>query len=299
MQDIFKKWRGFLNEKKVLKEMQWIDSTFLPEKFIDGLPERVKNNIVSHGVLDFAFERYKEVFQDSQMGTGPLKFFAPYGEGQEQFFDFSHPEEEAAREPSEEDKIQRGKTIPVLRKDWYNSFLTRIKPNIVKEQKDKEKRNLAIVKTLAVFDFDDTLFKSTEASKRLGTDSHLSPDSIPDKAKESDWNLEVVYKAQELCSNPNIYCVMMTGRIGNIFEDKINTLLNDKNIFFAETHFNEFGGDTVEYKTKTIYRIIDKLPNVKQLIMWEDQEDKAEDYTEEFTDKLSFNIHMVGQEKDK
>jgi hypothetical protein len=90
---------------------------------------------------------------------------------------------------------------------------------------------------------------------------------------------------------------MMTGRVGKFFEEKINKLLRDRNILFAETHFNEFGGDTGKYKKETIYNILDKLPNIKNLAMWEDKEDKAEEYIEEFADKLNFKIHMVNKEE--
>jgi hypothetical protein len=300
LKTIINNWRSFLNEGKVLKEMHHIESMFLPEEFIDGLPRVVKGKVLEFEALDFAFERYKDVFKNNKLTSIPNKFFVPYGNDKEQFFDFSFDDDDphhVARKPTEEELKERGKSIPVLPKDWYNAYLYRLDEPMIAEK--KEKRDLSQVTTLAVFDFDDTLFKSTEAGERLGTDSHLSPDSLPDKARESDWNLDVAYKAQELCVNPTVYCVMMTGRIGDVFEEKINKLLSDKNIMFAETHYNEFGGDTAEFKKDTIHKIIDKLPNVRRLIMWEDQEEKAEKYTEEFADILQFKIHMVGQEKPK
>jgi hypothetical protein len=276
--------------------MHHLDSMFLPQEFIDGLPESVKKNVLEIEAIDFAFELYRKVFKETDIKSVPNKFFVPYGDNKEQFFDFSFVSDEnkIARAPTSEELVQRGKSIPVLPKKWYNAFLKRIDEPLL--EKKKKERNLQLVKTLAVFDFDDTLFKTEEVKQRMPSDHPLSPDSLPDIAEDADWNLDVVYKAQELCSNPNVYCVMMTGRVGEFFKEKIDKLLQDRNIFFAETHYNEFGGNTVEYKTKQMYHIIDKLPNVRNLIMWEDQEDKAKQYTEEFTDKLNFKINLVNEE---
>lgn len=276
--------------------MRYIDRMFLPDDFINSLPDPVKSKVLEYDVLDFAFEEYKKVFRDYALGTiNPLKFFVPYGSNRELFLDYSTDDDHnIIREPTKDELAEKGKTIPLLPNNWYNAFLLHYKEPMIQENKKRPKAN---IKTLAVFDFDDTLFKSKEAAERLGAKSHLSPDSLPDKADDSDWNLDIVYKAQELCSNPSIYCVMMTGRVGKFFEEKINKLLRDRNILFAETHYNEFGGDTGKYKKETIYNILDKLPNIKNLAMWEDKEDKAEEYIEEFADKLNFKIHMVNKEE--
>lgn len=284
--------------------MQWIDDTFLPDEFVDSFPKQIRDLVRKYGVLDFGFERYKYIddLKDKGINEKTAIFFVKYGD-KYLFFDFTIHDKDphkVIREPTAEQEKQKGISIPVLPKRWWLAYLHRlgIEPDqdtLLAEK--KKKRDLSQVTTLAVFDFDDTLFKSTEAGERLGSDSHLSPESLPDKSKESDWILDTVYKAQELSINPNVYCVMMTGRVGDIFRDKIDTLLNDKNLMFAETHYNEFGGDTAEYKIDRIHKIIDKLPNVRRLIMWEDQEEKAEKYTEEFANILQFKIHMVGQKK--
>lgn len=279
--------------------MHHLESMFLPNDFINSLPPEVTRQVKDIDAIDFAFELYRKVFPDNPIKKVPNKFFVPYGNNKEQFFDFSYDNDpqDIARQPTEEELAQRGKEIPVLPRDWYNAFMERIgEPLIVNEKKKKKERNLDIVKTLAVFDFDETLFWSDRIGKEQPNAHPLSPESLPDNPKETDWNLEVVYKAQELCSNPNVYCVMMTGRVGKFFKEKIDNILKNRNLFFAETHYNEFGGDTVEYKVEAIKNILGKLPNVKHLVMWEDQEDKAEKYSEEFADKIDFNIHIVGEE---
>lgn len=148
-----------------------------------------------------------------------------------------------------------------------------------------------------MFDFDDTLFQSPEAPKGYKGNWHIKPESLPDNPKDKDWNLEIVSKAQEMCEDPSVYCVMMTGRVGNIFGDKIDAMLKSKGLSFAKTYYNEFGGDTAQYKIEEINKLLNKLPNVQNLIMWEDQREKAEKYSEEFGDKINYKIHMVGDEE--
>jgi hypothetical protein len=170
------------------------------------------------------------------------------------------------------------------------------KPLLV-EKKQKKKRDLTIIKTLAVFDFDDTLFQSPEAPKNYKGNWHIKPESLPDNPKDEDWNLDIVSKAQEMCEDPSVYCVMMTGRIGNIFGEKIDAMLKSKGLIFAKTYYNEFGGDTAQYKIDAINNLLSKLPNVDKLLMWEDQREKADKYSEEFADKIDYKMYMVGEEE--
>lgn len=301
MQQIFNIWRS-IKGKELLKEVHWFDTSLLPDtqkdKLLNNLNKQAADLVRQFDILDFSFENQK-VYKPEVTGitTNTMKFFAPLENNMEQFFDFTNGEIDAMREPSVEEKAQRGKIIPILPKDWYVAHIERYGKKLVKEQNTQQDRDLSIIKTLAVFDFDETLFRSDNAAKRLKSDHPLSPDSLPDVAKKSDWNTDIVMKAQELCSNPSIYCVMMTGRVGDRFQEKIDKLLQDNNLFFAETHYNEFGGDTAQYKIDTIKNIIDKLPNVSGLVMWEDQEDKAKKYTEEFSHIINFKINMVEQQK--
>ena len=297
MQDIFKNWRGFLNESKVIKEVYHIEGMYLPKDFIAKLPKQVKDKIEEYDVLDFAFEKYKQIFPEFRLSSLPQKFFVPYGSGEEILFDFSSESqpENHARKPTAEELEERNKSIPVLPHKWYNAFLFRLDLPLITES--KKKRDFSQVKTLAVFDFDDTLFNSPEAPRGHKGNWHIKPESLPDNPKEKDWNLDIVSKALDLCEDPSVYCVMMTGRVGNIFGEKIDAMLKGKGLNFAKTYYNEFGGDTAQYKMDEINRLLNKLPNVKNLLMWEDQKEKAEKYSEEFSDKINYKIHMVGDEE--
>lgn len=314
MERILNNWKRFLNEgKEKLNELRYVDDIYLPDDFIASLPQNVQARIKKYGVLDFAFEKYTEVESLGQGEYNKLKrawhnkseiFFVKYNNNY-LFFDYHGKDdfENVIRQPTPEELKQAGKTIPVLPDKWYEAYIAHypdkeLDSKTLDEKKKKIKRDLTKVKTLAVFDFDETLFRSDKAAERQPTDHPLSPDSIPDNPKLSDWNSWVVRRAQELCANPHVYCVMMTGKVGDVFREKVDGMLKDRRLFFAETHYNEFGGDTAKYKIETIYNIIDKLPNVRNLIMWDDQEEKAKKYTEEFSDKINFKIIMV-EEDDK
>jgi len=108
------------------------------------------------------------------------------------------------------------------------------------------------------------------------------------------WHLDVVEKAMRLCYEEDVYCIMLTGRIGNIFEDRVKELLLQQDLHFDFIGLNEFGGDTEEFKINTINKLINKMPNLNNLIMWDDDIEKIEAYQDQFSDKeFSFKIHFV------
>jgi hypothetical protein len=74
--------------------------------------------------------------------------------------------------------------------------------------------------------------------------------------------------------------------------------ISQKHLNFKEVHLNEFGRDTSEFKIATIKNILKKYPSIKNLEMWDDDEEKAEDYKEEFKSSgLNFKINMVKEVK--
>jgi len=169
----------------------------------------------------------------------------------------------------------------------------------------KTAKDLKKIKTLAVFDFDKTLFRSPDAPKGHKGNWHIKIDSLtPPQVKETPgdnmWNMQIVNKAKEFIDREDIYCIMLTGRVDNIFEDRVNQLLLQKELVFDIVRLNEFGGDTVEFKVNTIKSLIDKMPNLERLTMWDDDEEKIEKYKEIFSNKdYTFMIHTVDQEQTK
>ncbi len=158
------------------------------------------------------------------------------------------------------------------------------------------------IKTLAVFDFDDTLFRSPQrpddykGNWHIKSDS-LSPPAVPRVPKQNMWHVDIVNQAKKYCLKEDAYCIMLTGRVGNVFEDRIKELISQQEISFDQYGFNEFGGDTAKYKIQTINSLIDKIPKLNNLIMWDDDEEKIEKYKEVFSNKeYKFVINHVTDE---
>jgi len=253
---------------------------------------RIDKNIKELGVIDLVIELYDDpsLFQvGREKQRVPRRFVKiPYvNKDKEGFLYYDGLKKEFVS------NISNDEEVAVLPNDWYKKSAERM----LTERKVKKKRDLSIIKTLAVFDFDDTLFQSPEAPKGYKGNWHIKPESLPDNPKEKDWNLDIVSRAMDMCEDPSVYCVMMTGRIGNIFGEKIDYMLKGKGLNFAKTYYNEFGGDTAQYKMDEINKLLGKLPNVQNLLMWEDQREKAEKYSEEFSKKINYKIHMVGDEE--
>lgn len=292
MKQILETWNKFLKQGRTLNEMRYIERMFLPSDFLASLPPEVREKVDEYDVLDFAFEEYKSIFPQYNLGgINPVKFFVPYA-GHELFFDYSASDDHnIIRQPTEQERLEKNKTIPVLPNKWFNAFLKHYKTQMIERKVHNQIMSQA--KILAVFDFDDTLFKSSLVDQRLGVHSPMDPKSIPEKPLNSDWNLEIVLKAQELCSNPNVLCVMMTGRADEIFRNKIDKILKQRNLLFFETFYKPPNIETAQFKIDRIYDFFDRMPQIEKLVMWDDDAEKIQAYTQEFQNKIDFEIHHV------
>ena len=151
---------------------------------------------------------------------------------------------------------------------------------------------------LSVFDFDGTLFKSPE--KPSGYEGNwwieeksLSHPAVPKKPDDSFWNIDVVNSAKKELADKNTYCIMLTGRVDQFFDDRINELLKQKGLNFEEVGLNQFGRSTGEFKLERINGILKKYQTIKNIEMWEDELDKVELYTKEFSKDYKFNINVI------
>lgn len=150
------------------------------------------------------------------------------------------------------------------------------------------------IKKLSIFDFDDTLFKSPDKPKGYKgnwwiQEKSLSSELIGEIPDDSYWNLDVVSSALKEISDKNTICVMMTGRIGNVFEERIKQLLKQKQLNFKKFYFNSFGQDTAQYKIDEINKILKKYNSIKNIEMWDDDSEKIELYNKEFN---NYNLQI-------
>ncbi len=166
-----------------------------------------------------------------------------------------------------------------------------IKLKVVSEKKNYPTK-------LSVFDFDGTLFKSPEKPEGYKGNwwieaKSLEYPTLPKKPGNSYWNLDVVVSARQEIADKNVYCILLTGRVDQFFTDRINELLEQKKLNFNEVELNTFGRKTGEFKVKKIKSILNKYPTIKKIEMWEDESDKVELYTAEFSEKYDFEINKI------
>jgi len=150
---------------------------------------------------------------------------------------------------------------------------------------------------LSVFDFDGTLFKSPDKPEGYKGNwwieaKSLNPPTVPKKPDDSFWNMDVVNAALEEISDPKKCVILMTGRVGNVFHERIVELVEGKGLIFKHIWCNEFGRSTGEFKIEKIRMVLRDNPSIKEIEMWEDEEDKIQRYTEEFKD-IKFKINKI------
>lgn len=153
-------------------------------------------------------------------------------------------------------------------------------------------------KKLSVFDFDGTLFKSPDKPDGYKgnwwiSKVSLNEPTIPRKPDDSYWNMEVVRAAISEAKNPNNLVVLMTGRIGDFFHERIIELIKQKKLNFKHVWCNEFGRDAGEFKVEKIKSLLNKHPSIKQIEMWDDDPEKIELYTNEFSSSYAFKINKI------
>lgn len=131
---------------------------------------------------------------------------------------------------------------------------------------------------LHLFDFDGTLFHSPGPPDSWGgfwwdDPQSLHPPCVPLKPGPQWWNSEVVSKAKQSISDPNIWTFLCTGRALNSFSRyRIPELLEGHGLFFDELYLKE-GASTEQFKIKVLAHLLRKYPFVSKVQIWEDRHD--------------------------
>lgn len=157
---------------------------------------------------------------------------------------------------------------------------------------------------LSVFDFDGTLFKSPDKPDGYKgnwwiEEKSLNPPAVPKKPDDSFWNMEVVNKALEEIQNPKNCVILMTGRVDQFFTDRINELIKQKGLNFKHVWLNQFGRSTGEFKVEKIKTVLRDNLSIKEIEIWEDEQDKVELYTDTFGKDYKFNINKLKGRENK
>jgi hypothetical protein len=131
----------------------------------------------------------------------------------------------------------------------------------------------AKVTKLVVCDFDSTLFNSPYPPEMVRWSDRLTLeiDSFANGQAdvESNFNKEVLRAMQEYQSDPTVYAVLLTGRPEGL-KDLVDKIIGGR-VRFKEEHFASGYTETEVFKKSVISNLLKKLPDVKEVEIWEDR----------------------------
>ncbi len=131
--------------------------------------------------------------------------------------------------------------------------------------------------TLALFDFDGTLFRSPTRpewwpyTRFLSAPDSLFPPLIPIEPPADWWVDSVVTDARERMKwEAGTYTVLVTGR--NVaFDRRIGFMCRSHRLYFNELHFAvEDQKSTLHRKLEVLEKLVDRMPNLKHVLAYED-----------------------------
>tara|TARA_Y100000004_G_scaffold59266_1_gene65929 strand:+ start:125 stop:1057 length:933 start_codon:yes stop_codon:yes gene_type:complete len=130
-----------------------------------------------------------------------------------------------------------------------------------------------------IYDFDGTTFGSPAKPSWWtgrgwwGNPKSLEPPIVPLKPGPEWWNGSVVSSAKKSIANPNVYAMLVTGRIDKFFRWRVPELLKQKGLKFDAVHLNPADTPTWKFKVELMGKYLRKFPQVKTLNMWEDRKE--------------------------
>lgn len=177
--------------------------------------------------------------------------------------------------------------------------------------KELLKENKEIIKKINVFDFDDTIFKSSKIpsnwnSKKKG---HWwnSPQSLYQSSYDNDlkenWIEDTVNAIKKSMSDPESITVLCTARLDRVeIKFLINSMLREKGLIFDNIFFKPRGkkDSTSKYKLDTIKMLLNAYSYVNELSFWEDNEENlnvvknaVEKNNKTNSRKINYNSNLV------
>ena len=135
--------------------------------------------------------------------------------------------------------------------------------------------------TLAVFDFDGTLFRSPERPSWYDTtwytsEASLGQPCVPDVPGSDWWIASTIAAAKKAISDPDVYAVLLTGRSATHanYRHRVPELLKQQGLHFDEVHLHPGGAwspdATPAFKSATVAKLLGKF-DFDALHMWDDE----------------------------
>ncbi len=152
---------------------------------------------------------------------------------------------------------------------------------------------------LAVFDFDNTLFRSPEKPGHWpegkgwwGRLESLTAPCVPSDPSPEWWNEELVEIARAMIASSDTLAVLLTGRLRGRFDERIQDLLGQAGLEFDEVHLSR--GGTLTFKLETIRRIMAARPEIVRVSLWDDREEHLAEFAALFKDLgVAYRIFLV------
>lgn len=154
---------------------------------------------------------------------------------------------------------------------------------------------------LHLFDFDGTLFRSPDPPDGYegswGADPQaLQPPMVPLVPGPEWWNQDVLLAARAALWDPNSYAVLLTGRPDHLFRDRVLDLLEQQGLDFDQALCNPSrkAGTTAPWKRDYLLKYLDWNPDVRHVVMWDDDEEKIPIYIDALRNVgVSLLVHQV------
>lgn len=158
--------------------------------------------------------------------------------------------------------------------------------------------------TLAVFDFDDTLFKSPDPPPGIpptheewwANEVSLSPPHVPERPGSAFWYGNVVRAAKRAISDSSTHTVLITGRYGGnkALKERVHDILASGGLRFDEVYMNPSWQPTGQWKLGVYTRLLGKLPQIRSVEAWEDRADILHGYNNVAVQMdLDFQPHLM------
>lgn len=145
-----------------------------------------------------------------------------------------------------------------------------------------------VKKTLVVFDFDGTLFKSplrpSKWKGRWWSDSRsLSPPLVPEEPGDEWWNDKICEQAFDSLTDNSVYTVLLTGRLDKVFNERVHDLLESKGLRFPYVGLAELD-TSIDSKIQHLDKLLTDNHFIEKIIFYDDRTEHFplfENYCEE------------------
>jgi hypothetical protein len=157
------------------------------------------------------------------------------------------------------------------------------------------------IRELHIFDFDGTLFKSPSQPEGVNGENwwpeprSLEPPCVPDSPTSEWFNTNVTNALKTAIAKPDVYTVLMTGRVGAV-RPQVIRIMRSVGVEPDEYILNDTGNSVEKYKTHEMKYLLKNFPLVHTVHFWEDRGSALKNY-ERQAHKAGMNFvpHFVNE----